>query len=117
MPLSADAMPIERVTGASGVEAVARRRPFGADRDVAALPSPGGRGQLDPAGKEGTASMVAALLDEGAGPLDGNAFHRRLDDLAGELAFGAGKDEFAGSLAHAAKGKTCRKRPNCCACR
>src|SRR5207248_11036738 len=58
---------------------------------------PGGAA-LDPAGKGGTASMVASLLDEGAGPYDTVAFHRRLDDLAGELRFSAGQDEFNGSL-------------------
>ena len=42
--------------------------------------------------------MAAALLDEGAGAYDSIAYHRRLDDLAGELNFTAGQDEFGGSL-------------------
>jgi zinc protease len=58
---------------------------------------PGGAA-LDPAGKGGVASIVSALLDEGAGPYDTNAFHARLDDLAGQLRFDAGQDEFSGSL-------------------
>ena len=95
MPHAA-AMQIARVTGASGVEAwlvedhsipVATLR----------FAVPGGAA-LDPPGKEGTAAMAAALLDEGAGPYDSIAYHRRLDDLAGELDFAAGHDEFGGSL-------------------
>jgi zinc protease len=42
--------------------------------------------------------MVSGLLDEGAGPYDTAAFHARLDDLAGQLRFDAGQDEFSGSL-------------------
>jgi zinc protease len=58
---------------------------------------PGGAA-LDPADKGGLASMVSAMLDEGAGPYDTNAFHDRLEDLAGQLRFDAGQDEFSGSL-------------------
>jgi zinc protease len=42
--------------------------------------------------------MVASLLDEGAGPYDSLAFHRRIDELAGQLRFSAAQDEFDGSL-------------------
>lgn len=90
------AMTIERVVSASGIEAwlvedhsipvVSLRFAFA------------GGANLDPAGKEGTAALAAALLDEGAGPYDGIAFRRRLDELAGELSFSAGHDEFAGTL-------------------
>lgn len=52
----------------------------------------------DPADKPGVASMVAALLDEGAGDLDSGAFHERLEDRAIELGFSAGRDHFRGSL-------------------
>ena len=92
----AHAVTIQAVTGASGVEAwlvedhslpvVTIRFAFS------------GGAALDPAEKGGTASMVAALLDEGAGPYDSLAFHRRLDDLAGQLRFSAAQDEFNGSL-------------------
>ena len=90
------AVTIQPVTSASGVEAwlvedhsmpvVTVRFAF-----------PGGAA-LDPAGKGGIAAMVASLLDEGAGPYDSRAFHRRLDDLAGQLRFSAAQDEFNGSL-------------------
>ncbi len=57
----------------------------------------GGASQDDP-GKTGTASMLASLLDEGAGPLDSEAFHRALDDKAIEISFGAERDGFSGRL-------------------
>lgn len=93
---SAAAMPITRVTGASGVEAWLVE-----DHSIPVVTLrfavPGGAA-LDPAGREGTAALAAALLDEGAGPYDSIAYHRQLDQLAGELSFTAGQDEFGGSL-------------------
>ena len=89
-------MPIEPITGVSGAEAWLVE-----DHSVPVVTIrfafPTGAA-LDPAGKRGTASMVASLLDEGAGPFDNLAFHRRLDDLAGELRFSAAQDSFDGSL-------------------
>ena len=52
----------------------------------------------DPAGKEGLASMVSSLLDEGAGELDSQAFQRRLDELSIRLGFDIGRDTFKGYL-------------------
>jgi zinc protease len=90
------AMTIERVTSPGGIEAwlvedhtlplVTIRFAF-----------PGGA-VLDPPGKSGLAAMAAGLLDEGAGPYDTAAFKTRLEDLAIELRFEAGRDEFGGSL-------------------
>ncbi|MCW5692129.1 MAG: insulinase family protein [Pseudolabrys sp.] len=57
----------------------------------------GGAAQ-DPAGKGGTANLVADTLDEGAGDLDSKAFHDRLERRAIELSFSANRDEFRGSL-------------------
>ena len=57
-----------------------------------------GGSALDPAGKEGLASMTAALLDEGAGDLDSKAFRRTLEDLSISLGFSAGRDSFSGHL-------------------
>ena len=92
----AGAVTIQRVAGASGVEAwlvedhsttvVTLRFTFG------------GGTNLDLPGKDGTAAMAAGLLDEGAGPYDSIAFNRRLDELAAELSFSAGHDEFDGTL-------------------
>ncbi len=95
-PLCAAAMSIERVTGASGVEAwLVEDHSIPIVTLSFAFP---GSAALDPAGKEGTASMVAELLDEGAGSYDSAAYHRRLEELAGELQFSAGQDELTGSL-------------------
>jgi zinc protease len=52
----------------------------------------------DPAGKEGLANMLSALLDEGAGELDSQAFQTRLQDQAIQLSFSAGRDAFYGQL-------------------
>ena len=52
----------------------------------------------DPQGKAGATSMLSALLDEGAGDLDSDAFHRALDDRAIEIAFHAGHDTLSGDL-------------------
>ena len=49
-------------------------------------------------GKTGTAAMLASLLDEGAGPLDADAFHRALDDRAIEISFGAERDRLSGRM-------------------
>ena len=95
-PPCAAAMSIERVTGASGVEAWLVE-----DHAIPivtlSFAFPGGAA-LDPAGKEGTAAMAASLFDEGAGSYDSAAYHRRLDELAGELELNAGHDDLGGSL-------------------
>ena len=53
---------------------------------------------LDPADKAGLAWMTAALLDEGAGDLDSQAFQGKLEDLAIQLSFYADRDTFGGTL-------------------
>jgi len=57
-----------------------------------------GGSALDPAGKEGLANLVASTIDEGAGPLDSQSFQGELNDLSIRLSFGAGLDNFSGSL-------------------
>ncbi|MEX1147713.1 MAG: hypothetical protein WEB93_04960, partial [Sphingomonadales bacterium] len=53
----------------------------------------------DPADRVGLATLVAGLLDQGAGELDADAFQDRLDDLSIRLSFGAGRDRFGVSMA------------------
>ena len=53
---------------------------------------------LDPTGKEGLATMVSVLLDEGAGDMDALAFQTALEESAIRLRFEAGLDEFGGTL-------------------
>ena len=57
----------------------------------------GGAAQ-DPQGKAGAASLLAGMLDEGAGDLDAESFHRALDDHAIRLSFNAERDDFGGRL-------------------
>jgi zinc protease len=57
----------------------------------------GGSSQ-DEADKSGTASLVSDLLDEGAGKLDSEQYHGRLERLAIDLSFSVGRDYFRGSL-------------------
>ncbi|MEK9752444.1 MAG: pitrilysin family protein [Rhodospirillaceae bacterium] len=57
-----------------------------------------GGAALDPVGKEGLASFVAGLLDEGAGEFDSKTFRQVLEDKAMRLGFDASKDSFGGYL-------------------
>jgi zinc protease len=57
----------------------------------------GGAAQ-DPADKAGLATMMAGLLDEGAGELDSTAFHRAMDDKAIEISFSVSRDHLRGHL-------------------
>jgi zinc protease len=57
----------------------------------------GGAAQ-DPPGKPGTATLLAGLLDEGAGPFDADAFHRALDEDAIEISFSADRDILTGRM-------------------
>ena len=92
----ANATNIERVMSPGGIEAWLVREP--------AIPLiamdfafKGGANQ-DPALKPGTSYMVSALLDDGAGDLDTKAFHQRIEELAVELRFTTGRDQFNGSI-------------------
>jgi zinc protease len=57
-----------------------------------------GGGAQDPAGKAGTANLMASLLDEGAGDLDADAFQERLDRKAVQMNIRAGRDHIRGTL-------------------
>jgi len=57
----------------------------------------GGAAQ-DPVGKPGVATLLAGLLDEGAGPYESEAFHRALDEDAIELSFSADRDVLTGRM-------------------
>ncbi|MGE0232931.1 MAG: M16 family metallopeptidase [Flavobacteriaceae bacterium] len=57
----------------------------------------GGSSQ-DPREKLGVANMTSALLDEGAGEMDAQAFQRRAGELALRYDFNAGRDEFFGDI-------------------
>ncbi|QGM96874.1 M16 family metallopeptidase [Methylocystis parvus] len=57
----------------------------------------GGAAQ-DPVEKPGLATLLAGLLDEGAGPYDARGFHRAVEDLAIHIGFGADRDSISGHL-------------------
>jgi zinc protease len=93
---AASAMQIEKIVSPSGIEAWLVRE------QTVPLVSlnyifRGGSSQ-DDADKSGAANLAADLLDEGAGDLDGNAFHERLENHAIELGFRLGRDYFHGTL-------------------
>jgi zinc protease len=87
---------IERIVSPGGIEAWLVREP---SVPLIALDFSfrGGSAQV-PAGKAGVASMMADLLDEGAGDLDSRAFHERLENHAISLGFSASRDQISGSL-------------------
>ena len=99
LPLAAApgmATTIERVVSPGGIVAWLVREP--AVPLIAVDFSFAGGSAQDPAGKAGTASLVAALLDEGAGDFDSKAFHARLERKAIELGFQAERDTLRGTL-------------------
>ncbi|WP_424814455.1 M16 family metallopeptidase [Roseococcus sp. YIM B11640] len=53
---------------------------------------------LDPPGREGVASIAAAMLSEGAGDLNNVAFADAARDAGIELSFGSGRDSFEGTF-------------------
>ena len=89
-------MKIERVTSPGGIEAwlsESHANPLVAIR----FAFRGGASQ-DPAGKEGLAYFVSAMMDEGAGPLDSVRFQERAEELAMRMDFDASRDVMLGSL-------------------
>lgn len=84
------AMEIERVVSASGIEAwLVEER---AVPVIAVEVGFHGGQHVEPAARAGLARMMAALLDEGAGPLDSDAFKTALEERAIGLGFEAGRD-------------------------
>jgi zinc protease len=92
----ANATKIERVVSPGGIEAWLVRE--------TAVPLismhfafKGGADQ-DPSAKPGIGYMAAALLDDGAGDLNSEAFQRRLQEDAVELRFSVSRDNLSGSI-------------------
>jgi zinc protease len=95
-PAPAAATTIERIVSPGGIEAWLVRE-TAVPLIAVDFAFTGGAAQ-DPAGKAGTAYLMASLLDEGAGQYDSNAFQDRLDRKAVQLSFRAGRDHIRGSL-------------------
>ena len=92
----ARAMDIQRVVSSGGVEAWLVEN-HAVPMIAVELGFHGGS-RNEAAGKEGTATMMAGLLDEGAGPYDSLAFQRKLEAHAIAIDFDAGRDTVTGSL-------------------
>ncbi|HKA78118.1 MAG TPA: pitrilysin family protein [Pseudolabrys sp.] len=93
---AASAMTIEKIVSPAGIEAWLVREK--AVPLVTLNYAFHGGATQDEADKTGTANLAADLLDEGAGDLDSNAFHERMENHAIELTFQVGRDYFHGSL-------------------
>jgi len=93
---AASAMTIEKIVSPSGIAAWLVRE-HAVPLVALNYAFHGGSSQDEP-DKAGTASLAANLLDEGAGDLDGKAFHERMENHAIELSFSVARDYFRGSL-------------------
>ena len=96
VPAQAKSMNIQQVKSKGGINAwlvESHNVPLFALRFV----FEGGNTQ-DPAGKEGLANFVTAMMDEGAGPLDANAFQERMEEIAMRMGFEDGRDHLYGSF-------------------
>jgi zinc protease len=93
---AASAMNIEKIVSPAGIEAWLVREQS-VPLVTLSYAFRGGSTQDDPE-KSGAANLAADMLDEGAGDLDGKAFHERMENHAIELNFRAGRDHFQGSL-------------------
>lgn len=95
-PRVAAAMTIEKIVSPSGIEAWLVHEK--AVPLVTLNYAFHGGATQDDADKAGTAHLAADMLDEGAGDLDGKAYHERLENRAIELTFQVGRDYLHGSL-------------------
>jgi zinc protease len=95
-PLAAQATTIQRIVSPGGIEAWLVQEP--SVPMIAFDFSFRGGANQDPADKPGVATMATSLLDEGAGDLDSNSFHERVEAKAIQLGFSANRDQASGSL-------------------
>ena len=93
---AASAMTIEKIVSPSGITAWLVREK--AVPLVTLNYAFHGGATQDEADKAGAAHLAADMLDEGAGDLDGKAFHERLENRAIEMTFQVGRDYLHGSL-------------------
>jgi zinc protease len=95
-PLAAQAFEIRKVTSPGGIAAWLVE-----DHTIPLIAmeySFAGGSAGDSADRQGLATFLSGMLDEGAGDIDSAAFQRRIEDLAVKLSFDANRDDFTGSL-------------------
>ncbi len=95
-PEPAHAMKIQVVKSPGGIEAwlvEAHNNPLLALK----FSFEGGSAQ-DPAGKEGVANFITAMLDEGAGDIKSSEFQERMEDLAMRMSYEDSRDAFYGNF-------------------
>jgi zinc protease len=95
-PAPASATTVERVVSPGGIEAWLVHEPAVPLISVE-FAFAGGAAQ-DGAGKSGTATLVASLLNDGVGDFDSKTFHDRLERKAIEMSFSADRESIRGSL-------------------
>jgi zinc protease len=95
-PLPGRATTVERIVSPGGIAAWLVREPS-VPLIAVDFAFRGGANQ-DPVDKPGVATMMASLLDEGAGDIDSTTFHERVEAKAIEVSFGATRDYISGSL-------------------
>ena len=88
---------VQRVTSSGGIEAWLVEDHANPVVSLA-LAFRGGAAALDRLGKEGTTELLAAMMNEGAGDLDSQAFQRALEENSIDFRFDAGRDDFEGSI-------------------
>ncbi|TAN53608.1 MAG: insulinase family protein [Rhodospirillales bacterium] len=96
LALPAHAVTVERVVSPGGIEAWLVEDH--ANPIIALELSFRGGAASEPATKAGLATLMASLLDEGAGPYQSQDFQARLEDQAIHLSFTAGKDSLRGHV-------------------
>jgi zinc protease len=95
-PLPAHATTIERIVSPRGIAAWLVHEPS-VPLIAVHFAFRGGANQ-DPVDKPGVATMMASLLDEGAGDIESTQFHERVEAKAIEIGFAATRDYISGSL-------------------
>jgi zinc protease len=93
---TADAMTIQSIKSPGGIEAWLVEE-HSVPLMALKFAFDGGNAQ-DPAGKEGVANFLTAMLDEGAGDLKSSEFQERMEEIAMRMSFEDGKDHFFGSF-------------------
>jgi zinc protease len=84
----------ETITLGNGVKALVFSKPGLPLVDVGILFSPGSAGVLDSAAKAGRATLMAHMLSEGTGDMDGEAFAAAMQSLGASFGSGANHESF-----------------------